>query len=144
LHRLLLRPAVDSSLLAFNLAVLRRLNSRLANLLPLDASGLYALRTSLLTFGPHLHALSALRAFDCSRALNAFDTRGLLALCPRLLTRLRLLAFGPSGLLVLLRPRTGRGADRQSGDTRGEKYPGHHNFSFSTASTATGPRRSHA
>jgi hypothetical protein len=95
-----------------------------ANLLALDSSG---------TFGAHLDALGALRPFGAHR---------LLTLRPRLLARLRLLPFGSSGLPVLLRPRTSRGGDRQRGDARGEEYPGHHNFSFSTASTASGPHRS--
>jgi hypothetical protein len=56
-----------------------------------------------------------------------------LSLGTRLLARLSLLAFGTRGLSVFLGPRIGRGRDRQSGDARGEKYPGHHKFSFSTA-----------
>jgi hypothetical protein len=97
-----------------------------ANLLALDSSG---------TFGAHLNAFGTLRPFRA---------RHLLTLRPRLLARLSLLPFGTSGLPVLLRPRIGRGRDRQCGDTRGEEYPGHHNFSFSTALTAMGPHRSHA
>jgi hypothetical protein len=80
-----------------------------------------------------LHTLGTLRPFrahlDALGTLRSLSP-DLLALGPRLLTRLRLLALGARGLSVLLRPRSGRGADRQCGDARGEKYPGHHNFSF--------------
>jgi hypothetical protein len=99
-----------------------------ANLLALDASG---------TLGAHLDAFGTLRPFgahlDAFGTLRPFGARHLLTLGPRLLARLSLLSFGSSGLPVLLRPRIGRGRDRQCGDARGEEYPGHHNFSFSTA-----------
>jgi hypothetical protein len=55
--------------------------------------------------------------------------RRLLALGARCLLVLAfsLLLFGTRGLLVIVfRPRKYRGCDRQRGDTRGEKYPGHH------------------
>jgi hypothetical protein len=121
------------------------------------------LRARLLAFGAHLDTLGTLRPFkrDPLGALHArcghlplgalHTRRGHLPLGARRLLALsllalglRLLAFGACGLPVLLGPRIGRGRDRQSGDTRGEKYPGHHNFSFSTALTATGPHRSHS
>jgi hypothetical protein len=109
-----------------------------------------------LAFSPHLdafralgpldcgHALGALRPLDSSHALCALHSRrrNLLLRAHLLALRLRLLAFGTRGLSIFLRPRSGRGRDRQCGDARGEKYPGHHNFSFSTALTATGPHRS--
>jgi hypothetical protein len=117
-------------------------------------------RASRLALGAHLDAFGALRPFDRGHTLHtlharcshlplhargghlAFHARRLLAHSLRLLARLSLLTFGARGLPVLLRPRVGRGRDRQCGDARGEKYPGHHNFSFSTASTAMGPHRS--
>jgi hypothetical protein len=34
--------------------------------------------------------------------------------------------FGAVSAVMAARPRTGRGCDRQGGDARGEKYPGHH------------------
>jgi hypothetical protein len=110
------------------------------------------LRTRLLALGAHLDALGTLWTFGRREALSTLHARRghlplsawrLLALS-LLALGLRLLAFGACGLPVLLGPRIGRGRDRQSGDTRGEKYPGHHNFSFLTALTAMGPRRSHA
>jgi hypothetical protein len=136
------RPDAGFANLANGLARLRLLDAVGANLLTLDTSrtlrgdaglplhprwtGLTALRphldllrprrTRLLTLGAHLDTLHALRPFG-PRLLAGLS---LLALSPRLLARLRLLTFGARGLPVLVRPRTGRGADRQSGDAGGE------------------------
>jgi hypothetical protein len=144
---------LDPRLLASRLASLRRRDTVGASLLTVDSSrtlsgdpGLrpfLARRTSdLLALGAHLHPRGTLRPVD-RYALCPLHTRRshhlplgawrLLALLGLLALRLRLLAFGSRGLPVLLGPRIGRGRDRQSGDTRGEKYPGHHKFSFSTA-----------
>lgn len=111
------RRSFDTSLLADRLTFdASRLDALSANLLALDSSG--ALDSNLL---------------DALGALRPFGTNRLLTLRPRLLARLSLLALGTRGLSIFLRPRIGRGRDRQCGDARGEKYPGHHNFSFSTA-----------
>jgi hypothetical protein len=51
------------------------------------------------------------------------------------------------GLAILaatMRPRHRRGRNRQRGNTRGEKHPGHHNFSFRTAKTDSPSHRSNA
>jgi hypothetical protein len=82
------------------------------------------------------HLLDTLRPFDGSDALRAFNPRRLKRLhSGRTLSAASAAATLRPGLhglaaLVPVGPRTGRGRDRQCGDTRGEKYPGHHNFSF--------------
>ena len=142
------RDAVGASLLALDLASLCRRDAVGARLLTLDSSrplsgdtGLHLLlacRSDLLALGAHLHALGTLRPFDryplstlhARRCHLPFDAWRLLALLSLLALGLRLLAFGSRGLPVFLGPRSGRGRDRQCGDARGEKYPGHHNFSF--------------
>jgi hypothetical protein len=141
------------NLLASRLASLRRCDTVGASLLTVDSSrtlsgdpGLHpflARRTSdLLALGVHLHPRGTLRPVDRYALCPLHARRShhlplgawrLLALLDLLALRLRLLAFGTRGLSILLRPRSGRGRDRQRGDARGEKYPGHHNFSFSTA-----------
>jgi hypothetical protein len=125
-----------SGLLAFDT---RRLDALDLRLLTLDTRRLDALGAQLLTLGPgrtigHGKALLALDPRRCHLLkLLALEALRLLTLRPGLglLTLgLRLLAFGSRGLPVLLRSRIGRGRDRQSGDAGGEKYPGHHNYSF--------------
>jgi hypothetical protein len=161
---LTLLRAVGAKLLALGLPVLGLLDAVLA--------GLLALGPRLLTLDPRrtLLALDPCLTFDLRRTLPfdpclAFDpclTR--LALSPHLLTldarrllahglltlhsrRLlaRLLPFGslraPVGL-ILVWPRQCRGCDRQRGDSRGEKYPGHRKFSFRTARPLRSTHRS--
>jgi hypothetical protein len=66
--------------------------------------------------GAHLHPISTrCRAIDALRALRCCT------------------AFAAA-----MRPRLRRGCNRQCGDSRGEKYPGHHTFSFSTAKRPIG------
>jgi hypothetical protein len=117
----------------------RRLDALNLRLLTLDTRRLDALGAQLLTLGSgraigYCKALLALHSWRCHLLkLLALEALRLLTLRPGLglLTLgLRLLAFGSRGLPVLLRSRIGRGRDRQSGDAGGEKYPGHHNYSF--------------
>jgi hypothetical protein len=157
LTRLGRRDTIGASLLALDLASLGRRDAVGANLLTLNSrwslsgdTGLdsfLACRTSdLLALGAHLHALRTLRPFEryplsplhARRSHLPFGAWRLLALLSLLALGLRLLAFGSCGLPVLLWPRIGRGRDRQCGDARGEKYPGHHNFSFLTAKRPEG------
>ena len=119
-----------------------------ANLLTLDPSRTLSMSlrtlnprrpfgTNLLAFGPGRPFRANVLAFCPLRPLgdplNALCARGLPLGTRRLLALsllTRLLSFGSCGLPVLLRPRIGRGGDRQCGYARGEEYPGHHNFSF--------------
>jgi hypothetical protein len=168
-HTLLhLLGAVGAELLALGLAGLRLLHAVVANLLALEPD-LLALNprggNALLTFNPGLLALNPHRG----NALLTFDP-GLLALDPHrgdallplyanlLALHAHLLALHArrlrSGLLslgslrtlgdaIFVRPRICRGCDRQRGDSRGEKHPGHHKISFRTARTVRPPHRSH-
>jgi hypothetical protein len=87
-----------------------------------------------LALSPHLLTLDARRLL--AHGLLTLHSRRLLA---------RLLPFGslraPVGL-ILVWPRQCRGCDRQRGDSRGEKYPGHRKFSFRTARTVRSTHRS--
>jgi hypothetical protein len=123
-----------SGLLALDTRRLHALNLRL---LTLDTHRLDALGAQLLTLGSG-RAIGDRKALLLTLHPGRCHLLNLLALkALRLLTGLgqlalglRLLTLGSRGLPVLLRPRIGRGRDRQSGDARGEKYPGHHNYSF--------------
>jgi hypothetical protein len=92
------------------------------------------------TLGPCGHAFDALGPLRPLGALlhprrSAFGPlRPLLALgvLPAALLR----PFDAVSTVVAARLRTGRGCDRQGGDARGEKYPGHHKISSRTAKTA--------
>jgi len=137
--RLLADPLpLDSGLLAFDprrtsLSFDTRLLTLDANLLTVD-SGRLALDASLLTLDSHLLALDAwgLRAHD----LLTLGSRRLLA---------GLLPLGSLRApidLVLVWPSQCRGCDRQRGDSRGEKYPGHRKISFRTARTVRSAHRS--
>ena len=126
------------------------------SLLPLGAH-LRPLRTGLLTLGAHLHALRTLRPLNGGKALLALHTRrgkglpllarsgkstaaataalnGLSPLAPATSAAscdLRVLAVVTAP--VAARPGGRRDRDRQCGDSRGEKYPGHDTISFRTA-----------
>jgi hypothetical protein len=148
-----------AAMLTLDLPGLGLLDAIAAHLLALDArrtlgTHLHALRP-LRPFCAHLHALSPLGPIERGHSLSPLHTgRGhslsplhsrrshLLTLstggCPHLnslsasrLTVNALLSLRLSGATPIpVGPRIGRGRDRQCGDARGEKYPGHHNFSF--------------
>jgi len=140
-----------ATVLTFDLAGLRLLHPVAAHLVavhsrrPFGGHALDPFRTSLMSLRAHLNAFGALRPIERSHPLRPFHARrghsldslrarrgahlhpvsaGRLAVDA--LLNLRLSAAAP----VPVGPRGGRGGDRQCGDTRGEKYPGHHNFSF--------------
>ncbi len=98
--------------------------------------------------GCTLDALGPLRAFHSRCTLNALDllrafrSRGALLTLRPLWTFSALFLLDLSAIAIALGLCTGRGCDRQSSDTRGEKQPGHHKFSFRTAKTAHRPHRS--
>jgi hypothetical protein len=164
----LLRLLLPDSVLPFNLARLLLLDSHRTSLLPLDmdllAFDLPAFDLpSLLLLNPHWTSLLALDmrgrhllAFNprrllaldvhllgfSTRCLLALGARRLLALAPRLLT-LGAVHFGlVAAFGAAMRPRIGRPCDRQRGNARGEKHPGHHNFSSRTATTVRLTHRS--
>jgi hypothetical protein len=88
------------------------------------------------------HLLDTLRPFERSGALRAFNSRCLKRLrsggtlsAASAAAALRPYLHGLRGPAAPVPMGSGssRGRDRQCGDARGEKYPGHHTFSFSTA-----------
>jgi hypothetical protein len=107
---------------------------------------LHVLRTRLLS--PHLRGCCTLRPFDRGEALLGARRRESLALDPRRSETataaathcLRALATATATLphdlrlalaaTVAARSGSSRDRDRQSGDSCGEKYPGHHTISF--------------
>jgi hypothetical protein len=132
-HTRLRLLAIGTNLLAFCDARLRLLHALLAHLLAL---------------GLHLHPFRALRTLDGRKLPLALDPRG----CERLTFLARsgdaashgrrsaataaALSLGPLlSLLIAVATRSGgrRYRDRQSGDSCGQKYPGHHTISFRTA-----------
>ena len=147
-HAVLRLLAVRADLLTFSHAGLRLLTVG-ANLLTVGNPRLRLLDSllpHLLALGLHLHAFSALRTLDGSKLPLALDPRG----CElTFLSRCESASHGRGSsataaalslglllsLLIAVATRSGgrRYRDRQSGDTCGQKYPGHHNISFRTA-----------